>query len=450
MRAQLSLHRVEGEDRLQLFRTAVTALVSESRVATEDNIEQLKMFGKFLVSLHATATFTLAIPGVRIAESKGAIIASPHTVITDHHLGHRVPLSSMCMTQILETEQQGSKTIMSTKARLKRFMRRIIHRAQLAAEEANATAVEREQLATEEANVTTAESNHSAFEATATDQLIAEAKAIIALAEKSIAEAEGVADDVAIVDASDHTKKAMDSAVSQAATAPTNQPPPSIGAKEELDTSEFQTTTATTAAPTADHARQEHEASATTTMNPEEHAASTAAKMSSGEIASRIEFLRERRAQLEKFLEEEKSSEEDSAVVYVQSVEASQVQGGVRPARHVRIHLSDDAQFGQRCTTTLPGGWRVDIVATGDAEPGDKIEMVMAVQPVDEDEDDEEPSRNMCTRCVRIRLPDGVTPGQKCAATLPGDWQVQFEAPADSTPGMLLDFSMAVQPVGVE
>ena len=55
-----------------------------------------------------------------------------------------------------------------------------------------------------------------------------------------------------------------------------------------------------------------------------------------------------------------------------------------------------------------------------------------------------EASRSSDWRMVRVKLPPNVKPGALCAATLPGEWQVQVEAPANAYPGMVVEMDAAI------
>ena len=55
-----------------------------------------------------------------------------------------------------------------------------------------------------------------------------------------------------------------------------------------------------------------------------------------------------------------------------------------------------------------------------------------------------EASRSSDWRMVRVKLPPNVKPGALCAATLPGEWQVQVKAPANAYPGMVVEMDAAI------
>lgn len=67
-----------------------------------------------------------------------------------------------------------------------------------------------------------------------------------------------------------------------------------------------------------------------------------------------------------------------------------------------------------------------------------------------EEEDEEATEAAFSGGTVTMRLPEDVVPGQTCSATLPGGWQVQFTAPADAKPGMLVPMKLEAQPLQQE
>jgi len=195
----------------------------------------------------------------------------------------------------------------------------------------------------------------------------------------------------------------------------------------------------------------------------EDHLPSASATpgMTPKQVNERIAFLKKRQAELKQFIEEE---EERNA----ECLEGSHIRDGidVMATRQVRIRLPSNTQPGQRYRANLPGDWEVELVAPVDAVPGMQMEVEFAVRPVfdddkledvddvdDEEErnevkdeaDEEEEEEEIGARSIRIRLPTDMHPGQRCAATLPGGWPVQFVVPVHATPGMLLDIDMALE-----